>query len=113
MLMTRSRGRPDTFVFGMKEQLEVDVRVVNDGEDAFEARVFVPIPRGLLYNKFVAKDNTTVVCSPRTLDSGMILVCEIGNPLPMHKGVSGCPAPPGVCVECGDGWFCGDAITDL
>lgn len=78
---------PDTFVFGMKEQLEVDVRVVNDGEDAFEARVFVPIPRGLLYNKFVAKDNTTVVCSPRTLDSGMILVCEIGNPLPMHKGV--------------------------
>lgn len=78
---------PDTFVFGKKEQLEVDVRVVNDGEDAFEARVFVPIPRGLLYNKFVAKDNTTVVCSPRTLDSGMILVCEIGNPLPMHKGV--------------------------
>lgn len=81
-------GRPDTFVFGKKEQLEVDVRVVNDGEDAFEALVFVPIPRGLLYNKFVAKDNTTVVCSPRTMDSGMILVCDIGNPLPMHKGVS-------------------------
>ncbi|XP_037799232.1 integrin alpha-PS2-like [Penaeus monodon] len=78
---------PDTFVFGKKEQLEVDVRVVNDGEDAFEALVFVPIPRGLLYNKFVAKDNTTVVCSPRTMDSGMILVCDIGNPLPMHKGV--------------------------
>ncbi|XP_042859776.1 integrin alpha-PS2-like isoform X2 [Penaeus japonicus] len=78
---------PDTFVFGKKEQLEVDVRVVNDGEDAFEARVFIPIPQGLLYNKFVAKDNTTVVCSPRPVDSSIILVCEIGNPLPMHKGV--------------------------
>ncbi|XP_069186792.1 integrin alpha-PS2 isoform X4 [Procambarus clarkii] len=78
---------PDTFIFRKKEQLEVDVRVVNHAEDAFEARVYIPIPTGLLYNTFTAKDNTSVTCSPRTMGANTTLICDIGNPLQMHKGV--------------------------
>ncbi|XP_069941612.1 integrin alpha-PS2 [Cherax quadricarinatus] len=78
---------PDTFVFRKKEQLEVDVRVVNNADDAFEAKVYIPIPAGLLYNTFAAKDNTSVTCSPRTMGANTTLICDIGNPLPRHKGV--------------------------
>ncbi|CAL4083658.1 unnamed protein product [Meganyctiphanes norvegica] len=80
---------PDSIVIGMNQQLEVDVRVRNDGEDAFGSRVYVSVPRGLLYNKYILKDNTSVTCAPRTTESGgsTELVCDIGNPLPQHKGV--------------------------
>ncbi|KAK3850277.1 hypothetical protein Pcinc_043006, partial [Petrolisthes cinctipes] len=78
---------PERFVFRKNEQLEVDVRVENFGEDAFEARVYLSVPEGLLYNIFQAKDNTLVTCSPRTQGSNTTVVCDIGNPLSMEKGV--------------------------
>lgn len=50
---------PDTYVLGKPEQLSVNIRVTNNGEDAFESAVYIPVPTGLLYNKFVALENTT------------------------------------------------------
>ncbi|XP_068245736.1 LOW QUALITY PROTEIN: integrin alpha-PS2-like [Palaemon carinicauda] len=78
---------PDKYVSDRKKLLEVDIRVVNDAEDAFEARVYVPVPPGLSYTNFLPKDNTSVTCSQRAVGSNLTIVCEIGNPLPMHKGV--------------------------
>ncbi|XP_045133240.1 integrin alpha-PS2-like isoform X2 [Portunus trituberculatus] len=78
---------PDTFTFGKKEQLEVVVRVMNHGEDAYQASVFLPEPPGLQYNIFEARDNTSVTCSPRYTAGTTTLVCDIGNPLKMLTGV--------------------------
>ncbi|KAG0700605.1 Integrin alpha-PS2 [Chionoecetes opilio] len=78
---------PDTFAYGKKDQLEVSVRVMNHGEDAYQATVFLPEPQGLQYNIFEARDNTSVTCSPRYQGDATTLVCDIGNPLKMHTGV--------------------------
>ncbi|XP_066957943.1 integrin alpha-PS2-like isoform X4 [Macrobrachium rosenbergii] len=78
---------PEKYVSDRKKLLEIDIRVVNDAEDAFEARVYVPVPPGLSYTNFMPKDNTSVTCSQRAVGSNLTIVCEVGNPLPMHKGV--------------------------
>ena len=57
--------RPEKYVLGKPEQLTINVRVTNDAEDAFEATVFIPVPAGLLYNKFVEKENTSGESSNR------------------------------------------------
>ncbi|XP_042203155.1 integrin alpha-PS2-like [Homarus americanus] len=77
---------PDTFVFRQKEQLEVDVRVVNNAEDAFEARLYMPIPRPPLQQDHHQGQHLRHVF-PRTAGTNTTLICDIGNPLPLHKGV--------------------------
>ena len=82
-------SRPDTFILGEKDELTVDIRVTNNGEDAFEAAVFTPVPHGLSFKKFVALDNSSVQCWQKDMPEGPpSIVCDVGNPLPMHKGVS-------------------------
>ncbi|KAK7008559.1 hypothetical protein SK128_014322, partial [Halocaridina rubra] len=78
---------PEKYISDRKKLLEVDVRVINNAEDAFEARVYVPVPAGLSYINFKAKDNTSVTCFLRAVGSNVSVICDIGNPLPMHKGV--------------------------
>lgn len=80
--------RPDTFVFSKGEQLEVAMRVVNHGEDAYQAKVYLPQPPGLQYTIVQSRDNISAVsCSPRHQGTKTTLICDIGNPLKMHTGV--------------------------
>ena len=76
-------------MLGESDSLTVEIRVVNKGEDAFGAGVYVPVPEGLAFQKFVDLDNSSVKCWLRDeYDEGPVVICDIGNPLPKHIGVS-------------------------
>ncbi|XP_013779057.2 integrin alpha-8-like [Limulus polyphemus] len=74
----------DQFLIGSKEKLELNVNITNDGEDAFEAMLFLTIPQGINYvNINKSKSNAPVSCSPVELENeDKQLVCDIGNPMP-------------------------------
>lgn len=78
---------PEVYVLGKKDKLTVNVRVTNDGEDAFQSVVYIPVPEGLHYSSFTELENTTATCSPRTRKGETTVLCDIGNPLKALTGV--------------------------
>lgn len=57
------------YELGSQEKLVVAVDVHNAGEEAFQSKVQVRVPRGVLYNRFLlvqntAPDDVTPLCSP-------------------------------------------------
>lgn len=78
--------RPDEFAIGNSEMLNISIRVANNREDAFEAAVYISEPKGMLFKKFEPRDNAS--CSIRKVGENNFVKCDIGNPLPMHEGVS-------------------------
>ncbi|KAL7639215.1 UNVERIFIED_CONTAM: hypothetical protein RMT77_010749 [Armadillidium vulgare] len=77
---------PDEFIIGQKDMLNVSIGVINEGEDAFEATVLISEPKGLLFNKFEPRENTS--CSTRNIGGNTFIKCDIGNPLPKDQKVN-------------------------
>ncbi|RXG73064.1 Integrin alpha-PS2 [Armadillidium vulgare] len=69
-----------------KDMLNVSIGVINEGEDAFEATVLISEPKGLLFNKFEPRENTS--CSTRNIGGNTFIKCDIGNPLPKDQKVN-------------------------
>jgi len=72
-------------VYGSDESIDLNVKVVNAGEDAFEAQCLITLPRGVDYVKAFVDRQASLPCSHNKSETGpdgeTTLVCDIGNPL--------------------------------
>lgn len=61
--------------------MELSATMTNAGEDAFNAMLYLQIPRGINYIKtaYAGRDEN-VLCSPPTAINNRTLQCSIGNP---------------------------------
>ncbi|KAG6461531.1 hypothetical protein O3G_MSEX012687 [Manduca sexta] len=75
------------YVLSSGENINIDVKVENAGEDAFEAAYYLNIPAGVTYAKMerLDKDNaeTPIYCSIANREDGgnTTLKCDLGNPM--------------------------------
>ena len=75
------------YVIGAGEKLEIIAKVDNEGEDAFNAMLYVQIPQGVNFINADSSNSVSVLCSPPTMANNRTLKCEIGNPLPPYSQV--------------------------
>ncbi|XP_047113545.1 integrin alpha-PS2-like [Schistocerca piceifrons] len=77
------------YFLGSGEKLEIEVKVINMGEDSFETMYNLKIPPGLHYTKIERLDDNEqeipVLCSAPSTQNNNTLKCDIGNPLPRNK----------------------------
>ncbi|XP_022819593.1 integrin alpha-PS2 isoform X2 [Spodoptera litura] len=81
------------YVLGSGENLHIDVKVENSGEDAFEAAYYLMIPSGVTYAKMERLDkdtDTLIYCSitNRFPDGNTTLKCDLGNPMASGQKVN-------------------------
>ncbi|XP_049867403.1 integrin alpha pat-2 isoform X2 [Pectinophora gossypiella] len=74
------------YVLGSGENVHLDVKVENAGEDAFEAAYYLQIPSGVVYAKMErldkdTADTTPIYCSIRNKAGNHTLKCDLGNPM--------------------------------
>ena len=63
--------------------------MANEGEDAYEATLYVAMPSNVSYIKTEmlsvsnagTSEMSNVLCSPPTNDNGFVLKCDLGNPM--------------------------------
>ncbi|XP_028158695.1 integrin alpha-8-like isoform X1 [Ostrinia furnacalis] len=82
------------YILGSGDNLNIDVKVENSGEDAFEAAYYLRMPAGVTYAKMerLDKDNADAVpiyCSTsgQDEDGNSTLKCDLGNPMPSGQKV--------------------------
>ena len=74
-----------SYSVGGEEKLEIIATVDNEGEDAFNARLYVQIPPGVQYiNAKSSSSAVPVLCSEPNAATNNTLTCNIGNPLPAN-----------------------------
>ena len=75
------------YTLGSGTRLEIDVNVFNGAEDAFEAILFLQLPKEVDFVNIERSDSSesSVLCSPPTDETGYVLRCDLGNPLPAYK----------------------------
>ena len=76
-------------MIGSGEKLELNADISNSGEDAFNAMLFLQIPRGINFIKANYSNSAdSLLCSPPTNMNNRTLQCGVGNPLPAGTDVS-------------------------
>ena len=78
----------DSYILGSGGRLEIEVSVLNAAEDAFEATVYLHLPPQVSFVKIdraEESDTISILCSPPVDDTGRVLRCDIGNPLPAFR----------------------------
>ncbi|XP_026747771.1 integrin alpha-PS2 isoform X3 [Trichoplusia ni] len=82
------------YVLGSGENVNIDVKVENSAEDAFEAAYYLVIPPGVTYAKMERLDSqeseTPIYCSitNRFGDGNSTLKCDLGNPMASGQKVN-------------------------
>lgn len=79
----------EAFVYGGEDKMEITADIINQGEDAFNAMLYLQLPKEINYMS--AESNTPglpVLCSPPTPMNNRTLQCDVGNPLPANSKVS-------------------------
>nr|XP_040578055.1 integrin alpha-PS2-like isoform X3 [Lepeophtheirus salmonis] len=79
----------DTYTIGSDEKLEISTHIKNLGEDAYNAYLYLSVPKGVNYIRTKTSEDSSisVLCSPPNNDNNRSLKCEIGNPLPSSSQV--------------------------
>lgn len=78
----------ERYVLGSGARLEIDVAVFNAAEDAFESTLYLTLPAEVDFvniERADTADSVSVLCSPPTEETGHVLRCDMGNPLPAFK----------------------------
>ncbi|CAH2086025.1 unnamed protein product [Euphydryas editha] len=82
------------YVLGSGEDLHIDIKVENSGEDAFEAAYYLQIPPGVTYSKMERLDKENADASPiycsikkKGSDGNSTLKCDLGNPMASGQNV--------------------------
>ncbi|KAI4498187.1 hypothetical protein M0802_006673 [Mischocyttarus mexicanus] len=80
----------ERYLLGSGKKLELEILVINNGEDAFEATYNIQLPPGIDYIKIERIDKTEVPvqCSAPKQSNNNTLRCDIGNPLPQTQLVN-------------------------
>ena len=76
------------YLIGSEEKLELNLNVTNEGEDAYEASLYVQLPRHVSYIRTETNEMVSVLCSPPTLENNFVLKCDLGNPMMAFSMVS-------------------------
>ena len=76
----------DKYLIGSEDTLELKIDITNEGEDAYEAALYVYLPQHVSYRKTEMigsnpSEMVSVLCSPPTMDNNFVLKCDLGNPL--------------------------------
>lgn len=92
-LKTKVKTDFDEYVLGSRDNLVLMTGVSNEGEDSFQTKLHVRVPRGVTFSKFLVTSNTaddvTPICSALTReDDEEQVVCDVGNPLPSGKEIA-------------------------
>lgn len=87
-----SRSPIVNYIQSSDENVHIDVKVENSGEDAFEAAYYLRIPPGVAYSKMERLDDnrdTPIYCSiiSRDASGNSSLKCDLGNPMPSGQKV--------------------------
>ena len=86
-----AKANMERYVLGSSARLEIDVAVFNAAEDAFESTLYLTLPAEVAFvniERADTSDSVSVLCSPPTEDTGHVLRCDMGNPLPAFKTAS-------------------------
>ena len=81
-------------MIGSEDKLELAMNITNEGEDAYEATLYVALPKHVSYIKteMIGSANpselVSVLCSRPTLENNFVLKCELGNPMMGFSKVS-------------------------
>ncbi|XP_032514077.2 integrin alpha-PS2 isoform X2 [Danaus plexippus] len=83
------------YVLGSGENVHIDVKVDNGGEDAFETAYYLQIPAGVTYAKMERLDKDTAETSPiycsiknKGTSGNSTLKCDLGNPMASGQSVN-------------------------
>ena len=76
----------DKYLIGSEDKLELSMNITNEGEDAYEAALYVHLPQHVSYIKTEMigtnpSEMVSVLCSPPTLENDFVLKCDLGNPM--------------------------------
>jgi len=75
----------DAFVYGGEDKIEISADIINNGEDAFNAMLYLQLPKEINY---MSAESTTsglsVLCEPPSMMNNRTLQCNVGNPLPAN-----------------------------
>ena len=78
------------YLIGSEEKLELNLNMTNEGEDAYEASLYVQLPRHVSYIRTETNEMVTanVLCSPPTRENDFVLKCDLGNPMMAFSMIS-------------------------
>jgi hypothetical protein len=72
-------------LYGSDDAIDLNVKVLNAAEDAFEAQCIISLPRGVDYVKAFIDRHASLPCTHNKTEvepyRETTLVCDIGNPL--------------------------------
>ena len=76
----------DKYLIGSEDKLELSMNITNEGEDAYEAALYVHLPQHVSYIKTEMigtnpSEMVSVLCSPPTIENDFVLKCDLGNPM--------------------------------
>ena len=81
----------DTFIWTEdtdKNKFEITADIYNDGEDAFNAFLYLTLPKEIQYISATDSSSTVkILCSPPSSSNNRTIECDIGNPLPARQTV--------------------------
>ncbi|XP_068629492.1 integrin alpha-PS2 isoform X2 [Battus philenor] len=81
------------FVLGTGENLNIDVKIHNYAQDAYEAAYYLQLPAGVNYTKMERldrdrADTTPVYCTLKDKAARSVLKCDLGNPMASDQRVN-------------------------
>ena len=78
----------DAFVYGGEDKMQISAEIINQGEDAFNAMLYLQLPKEVNYMSAEAvTPGLSVLCSPPSPMNNRTLQCDVGNPLPANTKV--------------------------
>ena len=79
----------DAFVYGGEDKMQISADIINQGEDAFNAMLYLQLPKEVNYMSAEAvTSGLSVLCSPPSAMNNRTLQCDVGNPLPANTQVN-------------------------
>ena len=77
------------FQYGGQEKMEITAEIINNGEDAFNAMLYLQLPREINWNSASSSTpGVSVLCSAPDAMNNRTLECDVGNPFPANTRVS-------------------------
>ena len=68
--------------------MQISAEIINQGEDAFNAMLYLQLPKEVNYMSAEAvTPGLSVLCSPPSPMNNRTLQCDVGNPLPANTKV--------------------------
>ena len=80
----------ERYILGSGQRLEIQVSIFNAAEDAFESMLYLQLPQAVGFVNIERGEaaDTSVLCSAPSEETGHVLRCDLGNPLPAFRTVT-------------------------